>query len=225
MAGADQEIIHRFHNLWYLDRRAETWKDTSWLGIKLQQSPTDLWVYQEIMTRTKPEVFVEVGVKRGGTTLYLAHLFDLLRGDDLERGRVVGVDIDLGLARKHAKVTEHPRVELIEGDSTDPAVFEQVQQRCEGHRTMVLLDSDHRAPHVRAELDLYAELVTPGSYLIVNDTNVNGHPAEWKGQGPGPYEAVADFLAHDDRFAVDKACEKHMLTLSPARVMRRVDEE
>lgn len=86
---------------------------------------------------------------------------------------------------------------------------------------MVILDSDHSFEHVSRELDLYAEFVSPGGYLIVEDTVVNGHPIlpEF---GPGPFEAVAAFLRRDDRFQRDATREKFMLTFNPCGFLRRV---
>ena len=85
---------------------------------------------------------------------------------------------------------------------------------------MVVLDSDHRRDHVLAELDAYADFVTPGCYLIVEDTNVNGHPVAPE-FGPGPTEAVERFLDADNRFAVDQTQEKFLLTFNPGGFLRR----
>ena len=85
---------------------------------------------------------------------------------------------------------------------------------------MVVLDSDHTRDHVAEELRLYAPLVTSGCYLVVEDTNVNGNPVlpEF---GPGPQEAVAEFLAQTDDFEVDHEREKLMLTFNPNGYLRR----
>jgi cephalosporin hydroxylase len=85
---------------------------------------------------------------------------------------------------------------------------------------MVILDSDHKEAHVRAELDFYKDRVTPGNYLIVEDTNINGHPVN-PNFGPGPMEALEAFLPHHPDFEVDRKCEKFYLTFNPKGFLRK----
>ena len=85
---------------------------------------------------------------------------------------------------------------------------------------MVILDSDHQKSHVHAELDAYAPFVTPGQYLIVEDTNINGNPVlpEF---GPGPREALGEWLPRHSEFNVDRSREKFGLTTNEGGYLRR----
>lgn len=86
---------------------------------------------------------------------------------------------------------------------------------------MVILDSDHSREHVSAELRALANLVTPGSYLIVEDTNVNGHPVGLE-HGPGPMEALDAFIAERRDFTIDSRREKFLLTFNPRGYLKRL---
>jgi len=85
---------------------------------------------------------------------------------------------------------------------------------------MVILDSDHAKEHVLAEMRLFQEFIPVGGYLIVEDTNINGHPV-YPDFGPGPMEAVEEFLAETDSFQLDPACERFLLTMNPRGYLRR----
>jgi cephalosporin hydroxylase len=208
---AAREVVDAFHRLYY-DAPERTWQDTWFLGVATQKCPLDLWVYQEIVHRLRPELIVETGTAHGGSALYLATLCDLVG-----RGEVVSVDV-LDLPGRPA----HPRIRYIHGSSTDPAVVEEVRAAAEGKSpVMVVLDSDHSYAHVRGEIEAYAGLVTPGSYLVVEDTNVNGHPVALD-FGPGPYEAVEELLARGEGFVVDESCEKFHMTFNPRGYLRRL---
>jgi cephalosporin hydroxylase len=56
---------------------------------------------------------------------------------------------------------------------------------------------------------------------IVEDTNLNGHPV-LHDFGPGPMEALEEFLASSNEFVSDPECEKFMLTFNPRGYLRKV---
>jgi cephalosporin hydroxylase len=203
-------VTDAFHHLYY-DSADTTWKRTSWLGHTVQKCPLDLWVYQEILVETRPDLIIESGTYRGGSALFLASVCD-----DIGHGRVTTIDLIERPGRPR-----HRRITYVQGSSTDAAVLERVHRRARrAKRVMVILDSDHSRDHVLRELELYAPLVTPGCYLVVEDTNVNGHPV-LPSHGPGPMEAVAEFLRHSDGFEVDRSRERLLLTFNPSGYLRR----
>lgn len=210
-APTRQDIIDSFARLYY-DAGSYTWSNTRWLGTQVVKNPIDLWVFQEIIYETRPDVLVEAGTYLGGSALYFASLFDLLG-----HGKVVTIDIKDYEAR-----AKHPRVHFLLGSSTDPKIVEKVKTFLSRRdKVMVVLDSDHSKSHVLQELRIYSGLVTRGNYLVVEDTNVNGHPVA-VGFGPGPMEAVEEFARESTDFVSDHMREKHMLTHNPKGYLRKV---
>jgi cephalosporin hydroxylase len=214
LTDAEQATVDAFHRLVY-ERSADGSQRSlnfHWLGYMSTKYPCDLVVYQEIVAETRPELIVESGTRYGGTTLFLAGLLDGIGG----RGRVLSIDVE-----RAPRLPAHPRIEYVTGSSLDPATIARVHRAAEGRRTMVILDSLHSEEHVGAELRAYHDIVTPGCYLIVEDSNVNGHPVlpEF---GPGPMEAVDGFLATTDAFVVDRDRERFFVSLNPRGYLRRV---
>lgn len=211
-AAVDPDTVQAFHRL-YFDARAYnlTWRNTHWLGHAVLKCPLDLWLYQEILHRTRPAVIVETGTAFGGSALYLASMCDLIG-----HGRIVTVDLEDRPGRP-----VHPRVTYITGSSVAPETLARVKAEIGGEGpVMVLLDSDHSEAHVRKELDAYHPLVSVGSYLVVEDTNLNGHPVEPE-HGPGPWEAMQAFLAVHPEFAHDPEMDKFLLSFNPRSYLKR----
>jgi cephalosporin hydroxylase len=127
---------------------------------------------------------------------------------------VLAVDIDLSTV--DPRVPEHPRVTLIEGSSVTPTSSSESGPAAAGKRVMLNLDSDHAAAHVRQELRELPDLVSPGCYLIVEDTAI-GKPLG-KHLLPGPAEALEEWMAEGQPFEVDPLREKFLLTASLAAI-------
>jgi cephalosporin hydroxylase len=150
-----EDITDRFHEL-YFDAHLEgkTWADTRWLGHPVAKCPLDLWVYQEIVQETRPDLVVETGTFAGRSALFFASLFDLAGN-----GRIVTVDVEPVEGRP-----SHDRITYLTGSSTALEIVEEMRRHVDGaERVLVVLDSDYRREHVLAELHAYADFVTRGA--------------------------------------------------------------
>lgn len=204
----------RAFSRYYYTNAPQTWKNTFWLGVPIWKNPKDLWIYQEILWDVRPDLIIETGTNLGGSAYFFASLLDLIHRD--APARVITVDI---MRRKGQP--EHPRIEYVKGSSVAPEVVAQLRAAAASAQVvMVVLDSDHHRDHVLAELRALHDLVTPGSYLCVEDTNINGHPVN-PFFGPGPWEAVDQFLAEQPQFEPDRSREKFMETFNPRGYLRR----
>lgn len=211
-----ERVVREFTEL-YHDLRDQTLGRTRWFGISIVKTPMDLVALQEIVAETRPELIVETGVFAGGSALFMASLLGPLGID----GKVIAVDVDLSAVPPH--IAKNPRIELWEGGSTDPEIVARLTREAEGRRVMVDLDADHRAEHVSEELRLLAPLVTPGCYLVVEDTWLGGRPVR-PDEAPGPAGALEEWLARGQPFEVDRWRERLLLTGNPGGYLRRVDE-
>lgn len=198
--------------------------EITWLGIPIIQVPEDILIVQELIWRIRPDVIIESGVAHGGALVLYASLLELLG-----RGRVIGVDIEIRKYNRLA-IQSHPtstRISLLEGSSTDPDIFAKIRRSIQpNENVMVMLDSNHTRDHVRAELELYGSLVSPGSYLIVFDEVMpmvadapNGQPS-W--DQDNPLEAVRDFVAKHPEFEVDHEYERLGVTYCRSGFLKRV---
>ena len=202
--------------LFMLDLVSQTdnFRHVKWLGRPLWQNTTDLWTIQEVIAEVRPGLLIETGTYEGGSARFYASLMDLL-----DHGRVMTIDL------RRTPEIDHPRVTFVSGSSTDPFVVARV--RAEVARTdgpvMVILDSDHRQAHVAAELDAYASLVTPGSYILVQDGIMDELLPALRKDTPGPVPAIRAFLEAHHEFVEDTQLSgRFLITSHPHGWLRRV---
>jgi cephalosporin hydroxylase len=197
--------------------------EVTWLGVPIIQLPEDMVAMQELIWRVRPDVIVESGVAHGGALMLYASILELLG-----RGRVIGVDIEIRKYNRLA-IEAHPlshRIQLIESDSLSDEALDAVRAGITpGDRVMVALDSNHTREHVRGELERYAPLVTPNSYLVIFDAVMalvaDAPAASENWDEDNPLEAVRDFLGSTDDFEVDRSFERLAVSYCPGGFLRR----
>src|SRR6202022_3037572 len=177
----------------------------TWLGRPIIQLPEDMFRVQEAIYAVKPTLIIETGVAHGGSLIFYASLLKAMGG-----GRVIGIDVEIRPPNRRDIETHElsPMITLVEGSSTAPNVVEHVRSlRRAEDRTFVMLDSNHTKAHVLAELQAYAGLVTPGSYIVAADgimADLEGAPRsgpDWTWNNPR--EAAAEFARNRPEFVLE----------------------
>jgi cephalosporin hydroxylase len=194
-----------------------------WMGIPIIQFPEDILMMQELLWKVRPDWIVECGVAHGGSAVFYASILELLGN-----GRVLGVDVEI---REHNRkaIEANPlveRIELIEGSSIDTGVAAEVRSRVSNAKSvMVVLDSNHSREHVLREMELYCDLVTPGSYLVVMDgaqayvSDIPRGKKEWRDDNP--LVAIRQFLKTHPEFKSDPHYTRMHITSNPEGYLRK----
>jgi cephalosporin hydroxylase len=225
---SDQEISDLYFLL--LATTTKGLRTGHFLGIQTLQNPLDVWVTQEIIHETKPDVILDIGSHKGGSAALWAMILEHVNPD----GRIVSIDIEDKVTTAKELPVVQRRVDFLVGSSTDPAIVAKVKALTKGRKVMAILDSLHTKAHVMEELALYSPMIPVGGYLIVQDTVVDRRDPtfartkqsrEWSkpivpGEGPGA--AVEDFLAKRDDFEIDKSRERYHATNNYNGFLKRV---
>jgi cephalosporin hydroxylase len=177
----------------------------TWLGRPIIQLPDDMLRIQEVLYRVKPSVLIETGVAHGGSLVFYASVFAAMG-----HGRVIGVDIDIRPTNR-AAIEQHELskyITLIQGDSVSAETAKAVAAQLRPTDSVfVVLDSNHTSEHVVRELEVFGQLVTPNSYIVVADgimKDVHDAPRgkrEWWENNPAA--AVQQFVARHPEFRLD----------------------
>jgi cephalosporin hydroxylase len=187
----------------------------TWLGRPIIKFPQDIIALQELIFKVKPDLIIETGIAHGGSIIFSASMLQLLGNN----GKVIAVDIDI---RPHnlVAIENHPmskHIMMLEGSSTDPHIFDQIKHFAKDYENiMVCLDSNHTHDHVLKELEIYAPLVSVGSYLVLPDTLIEFFPKGYYNDRPwdvgdNPYTAMVEFLKTNDSFVQDNEITDKLL--------------
>jgi cephalosporin hydroxylase len=196
------------------------WTTTSWLGREVQTPPTDLFAYQELIARNRPDWIIETCNEPGGRSLFLANVCDAIG-----HGRVLVVcSDDAGESEagdSAAGLVEHHRLHVVRGVLDDTSTADEVRSIVGDQTALAVLGGRRGRAETVLEFNVVAPYVAVGSYVVVADTIVNGNPV-WTGFGPGPAEAVKNILRLNGNFVQDNTVQTYSLSFGPGGFLRRV---
>jgi cephalosporin hydroxylase len=188
------------------------WQDTSWLGQRVARPPTDLFAYQELIARVRPDWIVEVRARDGAGAMFFASICDLIGS-----GKVLSVQ-----AAPDSERPDHPRITYLTAAATPKETRTKVTETVGEESNALVVLAPGPLEQILAEFRAYAPLVGVDSYMIVEGTVVNGHPV-LPGYGPGPSEALQAILKNRRDFVPDHRPERFGLTFNPRGFLRRVE--
>lgn len=208
---------------------------TPWFEIGNIQLPADYMNYMDAILKTRPRVIVECGTCGGGSAAVFAEMLRRIVGPDF---RVITIERNAEAVAKRW-IESDPNIISLIGDTTDPGIIARVRSLIpEAWPTMVALDSAHDGLHVCREIGAYAPMVTPGQYLIVEDTFLGlcwgGNLSAEQSLSAIRRGAAREFDYHDcplgavealldtsTDFEIDQELQRYVLTLHPFGWLRR----
>ena len=207
-APMPEELEREFTEAYW---RSFAWRRTSWLGREVGRSPSDLLAYQEAIADAAPEWIVELRTEGPELAPFLASVCDLAG-----RGRVLTIGVD------DTGADEHPRITRVAGEPTAAETVRRARATVGEPANALLLIGLAKAEWLQEAFAAYESLVPTGSFVILENTIMNGHPV-WAGMGPGPAEAGARIRVRHPDFDLDPRLNGLPLSFNHVGYLRRVD--
>jgi cephalosporin hydroxylase len=221
----------------YYHRRAVQSAQDWYCGVRMAKFPEDLRTYEHLMWRSRADTVIEIGTAFGGSALWFRdRLTALQHYGRAGSPRVISIDVEVGRPRElldRADPSWSERIDLVEGDVTDPELPERVRRLVpEGARCFVVEDSAHVRETTAAALRGFAGFVPVGGFFVVEDGYVDvpelvpGPEWGWSGVPHGVLPALDEWLQTEEgrRFERRPEYELYGLTSHPRGFLERVRE-
>lgn len=161
-------------------------------GIKTIKCPFDYVIYQMLLFDIKPDLIIEIGTNHGGAALYMANMLDIIGEGEIHT-------IDIKEYEINDLVKDHPRIKRFLGgyENYDLNLAKGF------NKVMVIDDGSHTYGDVMSSLEMFKDIVSVGSYFIVEDGALDkiGLGPQYNG---GPNKAIFEFLNDNPNYAIDK---------------------
>lgn len=209
------------YDVWFEEN--QIFQYTSWLGVYVQQDPSDAFAIQDMLWRVKPDLVIEVGTNTGGGAIFYATIMKAYNPN----GKIVTLDVvkeprNWNIKNAHRCVgcvvaTKHPwwsdgMITYIQGRVTEKETRDKVDKFvAEAKTVLVIEDASHRYPDTLQNVESIYQWVTVGSYLLVQDTKMDRFVGQLgKKYGKlkfGPMRSVDEFIAKHSNFVIDRRFE------------------
>ena len=161
-------------------------------GVKSIRCPFDYVLIQMVISKVKPDLVIEVGTNEGGGSLYISDLLKLNGG-----GMVHTIDI-IDMINNPLVINNKDIKRFLGG-------YENYDlKNTEGYKNILVIDDGaHTYQDVLNSLLKFNELVSVGSYFIVEDGILN--ELGYDGYEGGPLKAIEEFLKTNNSYVIDRS--------------------
>jgi cephalosporin hydroxylase len=198
-------------------------------GVGISKFPEDLRIYEHLMWLSQPDIVIELGARDGGSALWFRDRLSTLAAYGRARQPlVVTIDVDAdrtraGLARADPAFAR--TILVLEGDVRDEALPERVRASVPaGSRCFVVEDTAHVYETTIAALRGFAQFVSPGGFIVIEDGCVDVEEMRAQVDWPrGVLPAIADWLATSEgsSFVVRRDLERYGISCHPGGYLQR----
>lgn len=164
---------------------------TTYRGVEYVKCPFDYVIYQMILFEQQPDLVIEIGSNKGGGALYIADLMDIIG-----KGTVHTIDIT---DKVEQIVKDHKRIKCFFNGYENY----DIGQTKKYEKIMIIEDASHYYIDSYNCLKKFGDIVSKGSYYIVEDGIVNKLKLK-KAYNGGPQRAIKEYMKSSDNYIIDK---------------------